>query len=151
MIVKAIAAVALVLAASGTGQAWRPAAALPPASACLVLEQGWVRAPMAGRAMTAGYGQLHNRCAHAVSLVGLHSAQARHVELHRTEITDGISRMRPVPGLQLAAGQHVSLEPGGLHLMLHGLQPGVVPGSQLELEIDDGNGHWAYRLPVRAR
>jgi len=27
----------------------------------------------------------------------------------------------------------------------------VVPGSQLELEIDDGNGHWAYRLPVRAR
>ncbi len=146
MIVKAIAAVALALAASGTAHARRPAPA-----ACLLLEQGWVRAPMAGRAMTAGYGQLHNRCAHAVSLVGLHSAQARHVELHRTEITDGISRMRPVPGLQLAAGQHVSLEPGGLHLMLHGLQPGVVPGSQLELEIDDGNGHWAYRLPVRAR
>lgn len=146
MIVKAIAAVALALAASGTAQALRPAPA-----ACLLLEQGWVRAPMTGRAMTAGYGQLHNRCAHAVSLVGLHSAQARHVELHRTEITDGISRMRPVPGLQLAAGQRVSLEPGGLHLMLHGLQPGVVPGSQLELEIDDGNGHWAYRLPVRAR
>lgn len=148
MIVKAIAAVALALAASGAAHALRRAQA--PA-ACLLLEQGWVRAPMAGRAMTAGYGQLHNRCAHAVSLVGLHSAQARHVELHRTEITDGISRMRPVPGLQLAAGQHVSLEPGGLHLMLHGLQPGVVPGSQLELEIDDGNGHWAYRLPVRAR
>ena len=146
MIVKAIVAVALALAASGTAHALRPAPA-----ACLLLEQGWVRAPMAGRAMTAGYGQLHNRCAHAVSLVGLHSAQARHVELHRTEITDGISRMRPVPGLQLAAGQRVSLEPGGLHLMLHGLQPGVVPGSQLELEIDDGNGHWAYRLPVRAR
>ena len=148
MIVKAIAAVALALAASGAAHALRPAQA--PA-ACLLLEQGWVRAPMAGRAMTAGYGQLHNRCTHAVSLVGLHSAQARHVELHRTEITDGISRMRPVPGLQLAAGQRVSLEPGGLHLMLHGLQPGVVPGSQLELEIDDGNGHWAYRLPVRAR
>ena len=146
MIVKAIVAVALVLAASGAAHALRPAPA-----ACLLLEQGWVRAPMAGRAMTAGYGQLHNRCAHAVSVVGLHSAQARHVELHRTEITDGISRMRPVPGLQLAAGQRVSLEPGGLHLMLHGLQPGVVPGSQLELEIDDGNGHWAYRLPVRAR
>jgi copper(I)-binding protein len=146
MIVKAIVAVALVLAASGAAHALRPAPA-----ACLLLEQGWVRAPMAGRAMTAGYGQLHNRCAHTVSLVGLHSAQARHVELHRTEITDGISRMRPVPGLQLAAGQHVSLEPGGLHLMLHGLQPGVVPGSQLELEIDDGNGHWVYRLPVRAR
>lgn len=148
MIVKAIAAVALALAASGAAHALRRAQA--PA-ACLLLEQGWVRAPMAGRAMTAGYGQLHNRCAHAVSVVGLHSAQARHVELHRTEIIDGISRMRPVPELQLAAGQHVSLEPGGLHLMLHGLQPGVVPGSQLELEIDDGNGHWAYRLPVRAR
>lgn len=151
MIVKAIAAVALVLAASGTAQALRPAAAPPPASACLVLEQGWVRAPMAGRAMTAGYGQLHNRCAHAVGLAGLHSAQAQRIELHRTEIIDGISRMRPVPDLQIPAGQRVSLEPGGLHLMLHGLQPDVVSGSQLELQIDDGGGHRAYRLPVRAR
>src|SRR5690606_17917768 len=35
-----------------------------------------------------------------------------------TRVVDGVSRMREVPGLPVAAGGVVELRPGGLHLML---------------------------------
>ena len=153
MIPKPFAAVLLLavsaaLPAAGSARAER----LP--TPCLMLEQGWVRAPMAGRDMTAAYGQLHNNCrvSVAVRLDKLSSLQAARVELHRTEVVDGVSRMRPVSELVIAPDEHVVLEPGGLHLMLHGLKPGVQAGSEVVIWLEDSQGR-VHRphLPVRAR
>lgn len=131
----------------------QPAHALsPPRQQCLKLEQGWVRAPVAGRDMTAAYGQLHNRCSRSASVSYLRSPQAATVELHRSEVVDGVSRMRPAMDLVIEPGAHVVLEPGGLHLMLHGLAPGLKAGSELELSLGDTRGGSDHkRLPVRAR
>ena len=124
----------------------------PPREQCLTLEQGWVRAPVAGRDMTAAYGQLHNRCSRSASVSSMESPQAAAVELHRSEVVDGVSRMRPAPDVVIEPGTHVVLEPGGLHLMLHGLVPGVQAGSELELRLGDSRGGKDYQfLPVRAR
>ena len=145
--------VKVLLAATTLLLGLQPAHALsPPREQCLKLEQGWVRAPVAGRDMTAAYGQLHNRCSRSASVSYLQSPQAASVELHRSEVVDGVSRMRPEPGLVIEPGGHVVLEPGGLHLMLHGLEPGVQAGSELELQLGDSRGGSDYkRLPVRAR
>ena len=148
MIVKVLLATTALLLVAGPARGER----LP--TPCLMLEQGWVRAPVAGRDMTAAYGQLRNNCRVpvAVRLDKLSSLQAARVELHRTEVVDGVSRMRPVTDLQIAPDEHVVLQPGGLHLMLHGLKPGVQAGGEVVISLEDslGRGYAAY-LPVRAR
>lgn len=147
MIVKVLLVATTLLLVGGPARAER----LP--APCLMLEQGWVRAPVAGRDMTAAYGQLHNTCRQAVEvrLDRLSSLQAGSVALHRTEVVDGVSQMRQVGALKLAADEHVVLAPGGLHLMLHALAPGVAAGSEVAIHLEDSLGRVrvAY-LPVQS-
>lgn len=52
-------------------------------------------------------------------LLGARTAVAAEVQLHETTTgEDGTTSMRPVDGLDLAAGGELVLEPGGYHLML---------------------------------
>lgn len=44
------------------------------------------------------------------------------VELHETVVTDGVGRMLPVEGVELPAGETVTLQPGGYHVMFIGLK-----------------------------
>lgn len=43
------------------------------------------------------------------------------VEIHRTLMQDGRAMMRPAGAIEIGAGETVSLEPGGLHIMFMGL------------------------------
>ena len=105
--------------------------------------EGWIRlAPGGGiaMAMLAGYGRIENSCTTSVSVVGASSPVFGDVSVHRTSLVDGVSRMRPVPALAIAAGQAATFAPGGLHLMLmrpsHPLEAGaVVP---ISLRLADG-------------
>lgn len=120
------------------------------ADACLQLEQGWVRAPMPGNTMTAAYGRLSNRCDRPVALMHLHSDLASRVELHRTEIVDGISRMRVETVPKVPAGGMLKLAPGGLHLMLHDVSEAMVDGTTLRLSLGSGpEDVLRVTLPVR--
>ena len=154
---RALSRLACLLALVGCNQVSSSAAEAGPvasasvsAAACLQLEQGWVRAPLPGRAMTAAYGQLHNRCDRPVPLAHLHSGMAAKVELHRTEIVDGVSRMRAEVQPQVPAGGVLELAPGGLHLMLHGPAAEVVDGGQLTLSLGTtADDVLTVPLPVR--
>jgi len=45
------------------------------------------------------------------------------VTLHRTEVgADGVARMRPVDGIDIAPGETATLEPGGMHVIFMGLE-----------------------------
>ncbi|WP_083489883.1 copper chaperone PCu(A)C [Stenotrophomonas ginsengisoli] len=148
MIVKVLLVATTLLLLGGPARTER----LP--APCLMLEQGWVRAPVAGRDMTAAYGQLHNNCRVAVELRldRLSSLQADKVALHRTDVVDGVSRMRQVTELQLAPDEQVTLSPGGFHLMLHGLKPALTVGSEVAIQLEDSLGRvYVAYLPVRAR
>ena len=104
------------------------ATAAHAAAAELLIENAWIRAPVAGRTVAAGYCEIANRGADAVTIVGFAAADAADaegavgtvgtVEMHETVLRDGMARMRPLPALELAPGQRVVLEPGGKHLML---------------------------------
>ncbi len=91
------------------------------------IRDGWIRLAPPGMSMSmpmlAGYGRIENPCPGAVAVTGASSAAFGDVSLHRTTVVDGISRMRPVPSLPIAARGVVTFEPGGLHLML--MQPTV--------------------------
>jgi copper(I)-binding protein len=57
------------------------------------------------------------------------------VEIH-THMRDGdVMRMRPVSGIDLPAGQAVTLQPGGLHLMLIGLGSALERGQRVPVTL----------------
>lgn len=94
----------------------------------------WTRA--AGQNGTgAGFLAIANRGAVADRLVGASSPAARVTEIH-THIREGdILRMRPVAAIDLPPGQTVTLQPGGLHVMLIGLQAPLVQGQAVPLTL----------------
>jgi copper(I)-binding protein len=70
---------------------------------------------------------LRNEGADPDRLVAARAAFARAVELHTHSVdAQGVMRMRQVSAIDVDPGAEVSLQPGGLHLMLLGLEPRLV-------------------------
>lgn len=82
------------------------------------VRDGWVRVPPAGLPMAAGFGHFDNGCDTAATIVSASSPAFEETTVHATRIENGISRMRAVPELRVAAHSVAAFEPGGLHLML---------------------------------
>ena len=85
-------------------------------------------------------------------IVGASSPSFGEVSLHETRIVDGVSRMRAVPELHIAADGDAILEPGGLHLMLMQPNAPLEAGSRVvvEFELKDGGvlrGEFEVRKP----
>jgi len=79
---------------------------------------GWVReAPPTSRVLAA-YMQITNLTDHDLTVTDITSPDFEAADLHRTVLEDGVARMLPVPELTIPAGDSITLEPGGLHLML---------------------------------
>ncbi|WP_448134826.1 copper chaperone PCu(A)C [Stenotrophomonas rhizophila] len=133
MITKPFVCVLLGLCALATS-----AVAAEPA--CVSVREGWVRLPPGPMPMAAGYGTIRNDCRSTVVVVGAGSKAFGDVSLHETTLVEGISRMREVKRLPIAAGATVELKPGGLHLML--MQPEVTlkegAALPLRLSLEDG-------------
>lgn len=111
-----------------------------PAPACVTIQDGWVRLPPGAMPMAAGYARIRNDCRDQVVVTAAGSRAFGEVSLHETSLVQGVSRMREVARLPIAAGASVELKPGGLHLML--MQPEVLlkEGVQLplRLSLEDG-------------
>ncbi len=84
----------------------------------LVASDVVVTQPMPGMKMSAAYLSLANNSDEAIRISRVASAQYESVQLHETRIEDGVARMRAIPVLEIAAGESVTLERGGKHLML---------------------------------
>ncbi len=78
----------------------------------------WVREAPPTSAVNAAYMHIENSGAKDLAITGASSPQFETVEIHRTEIVDGVARMLPQERLVVPAGGSVTLAPNGLHLML---------------------------------
>ena len=68
-------------------------------------------------------------------LTGIESPAAERIELH-THIHEGdVTMMREVDAIEVPAGGEAALEPGGNHLMLFGLKPGLKAGDIFPLTL----------------
>ena len=110
------------------------------APACVTVEQGWVRLTPAAMRMAAGFARIRNGCPSEVVVVGAGSKAFGDVSLHETTVVQGVSRMREIERLPIAAGASAELKPGGLHLMLMQPEVPLVDGAQLplRLSLEDG-------------
>ena len=87
--------------------------------------------------MTAVYGTITNTTGEDVVLVGGATEVAGVVEVHEMAMIGGEMKMQEIDGgLVVPAGQSVTLEPGGNHLMLMLLQSDVVAGETIEVLFD---------------
>ena len=83
----------------------------------------------------AGFLTIRNDGGAPDRLVSATSPVARSVELHAHVHEGDVMRMRPVAGVALPPGEAVTLQPGGLHVMLIGLKEPLVRGTEVPVTL----------------
>lgn len=117
----------------------------------LKMLDGWVRAPIPGRANTAAYIKLSNPSDSDWTLVSVSSDQAARVELHQHSEDGGMMRMRKVDSVTIAAGTTMELMPGGYHLMLFDIGEHIAHVKAVAFNFSAADGRQArFLLPVRS-
>jgi hypothetical protein len=131
--------------------AWLAWLALLPSltTAAPVIEDAWLRATPPGAAMGAGYLVIDNTGGPDDRLLAVAVEGVPAVEIHRTVIVDGVARMRRAEPLDIASGQRIVLEPGGLHLMLMGLTEALAAGREVGIELRFESGIVKTRATIR--
>src|SRR5947209_20516151 len=103
--------------AFAAGLAVASAALAQPAE--LEINNAWARATPGKSENGAAYLTIQSPTADR--LVSASSPVAKKAELHTMSMQGMVMKMRPVSGVDVPAGQPVSLKPGGEHIMLIGL------------------------------
>lgn len=117
----------------------------------LNVSNAWVRQGPPSAQVLAAYMTLTNPGKQEIAVTGASSPQFETVEIHRTEIVDGMARMIPQERLSIPAGGNVALEPGGLHLMLINAKQPLAADATVQIELRlDGGGSVSVDAPVRA-
>jgi hypothetical protein len=109
--------------------------AAPALADTLTVTDAWSRTTPPGAPMGVVYFRLHNGSGKSDRLLKLRTSVAASASVHRTEIVEGMARMREVSVLHVAPGERVEFAPGGLHVMLMGLRAPLKDKQVFELEL----------------
>lgn len=99
-----------------------------------------MRAPVPGMDKTVAYVNLQNRGQVPVVITSANSESVRAIEFHITREEAGMMRMRRMAQIEVAPGETVRLEPGGLHLMLFGVKQPLPKRVDVHFEIEGQEG-----------
>jgi len=120
------------------------------AQAEITVENPYVRAVPPGQMNSAAFMQLNNSGSEQVALISASSSIAKNVELHNHINADGIMKMRQVDKVNIAANGTASLQPGGYHIMLIGLNQDLTEGQEIDLKLQFSDGsEQALTIPVQ--
>ncbi len=111
--------------------------------------QAWARAAMKGE-NSAVYFVLHNHSSQPDDLIGAACDCAQVVELHQTVMEGNVMKMQPVASIPLAAGEEVTFQPGGLHVMLINLTRDLKENEHIDLVLKfKRSGELRVKVPVK--
>jgi len=105
--------------------------------------EAWSRATPPNMRIGVVYLNIHNRTEQDDALLSVTTSHAATVELHAVKTTDGLASMQRQTTWPVAAGATATLEPGGLHFMLMGMERPLVAGERFPLTL-----HFAKSSPV---
>lgn len=124
------------------------------------VEDAWVRAVSVmstqnqgqmGGSMSAAYMRISNSGDNPDRLLKVSSDAATNVEMHISEMKDGVMTMHPVESIEVPARAQVELKPGGLHIMLIGVTRDLAPGEKVKLSLEfEEAGEIQIEAEVRA-
>lgn len=104
-----------------------------PVASGISVTGAWAR-PTTGKT-GAAYLDIGNAGAEADRLVAVTSPVAPDAQIHDMQMDGTIMRMRKLDGLDIPAGGHVAIAPGGTHIMLIGLAAPLVEGDRIALHL----------------
>ena len=93
-------------------------ASSPGFASDIIISDAWIRAMPQTSNVLACYLRINNRSTQSVYLESITSDDFGSVEIHSTKMRDGMVHMGTQNGLRINAGTIITLQPGGLHLML---------------------------------
>lgn len=127
------------------------AASLPAWAANVSVTDAWARATMPGQKVSAAYMQI--RADAPARLLSATSPVVPRVEVHEMKMDGSVMRMRQLQAVELPPGKTVSLEPGGLHIMLMNLPKPIAAGDviPLTLVIESGGAQQTVEVKAEAR
>jgi len=118
----------------------------------LTISQAWSPAVPPTASVAAVYFSINNAGSQPDLLLALSSPIAARVELHESRDVHGVLEMRELASLPCPAGATVASKPGGLHVMLIGLNRPLIAGTAFPLALrfrDAGN--LTLQIPVLNR
>jgi hypothetical protein len=99
----------------------------------VVVKNAWARATAPGQSTAGIYFEIVSDV--DAALVGAASPRARSAGIHATRSEGGVMKMRAVPKLALPARKSVRLAPGGLHIMLVGIDRPLGDNERVPVEL----------------
>jgi len=123
-IIKASVSILLVACASETGT--------------LTISDPWARPGQAG-GNSAVYMTIQNPIPVEDRLLSASSDVAEDVEIHETAMTGDVMQMAPQDHVSIPANGGVELLPGGMHIMLIGLERDLAAGDEFTLTLEFEN------------
>ncbi|MBV8119402.1 MAG: copper chaperone PCu(A)C [Alphaproteobacteria bacterium] len=99
----------------------------------LHVENAWARATPGRSEIGAAYVTIQSPTGDR--LVAVSTPVAKKAELHTMEMSGMVMKMRPIEGIDIPAGQPVTLSPGGMHIMLIGLKQPLRAGQSFPLTL----------------
>lgn len=104
-------------------------------AAAIAISGAWVKEPVPGKAMAAGYLKVENRGGGEEVLLGIDCADAAAVEMHDMTHEDGMMKMRKMEEWTIPGQGSLALAPGGGHLMILGLRRELKEGDTAQLTL----------------
>jgi periplasmic copper chaperone A len=103
-----------------------------PEAEGIEIRDAWMR-PAAQGDNGAVYLVIQSPEADVITSISSDVAQA--VEMHESMMSGDVMEMHPAESVALAAGEPVTFEPGGLHIMLVGLKQDLQPGDEIQVTL----------------
>jgi copper(I)-binding protein len=131
-LVVSIAAAALTFSLAACGSDSDGADTTSEASTADVTVTGaWIREPAEGQTVSAAYGVIANNGDEDITLVGAAAPIEGTIEIHETIMEDDgtMSMQELTEGFLVPAGGEVTLEPGGSHVMIMGIESTEIVGT----------------------
>jgi len=128
-----------------------PAIASAMLAACggskeLTVDHAWVRLAAVKGRPAAAYFTIHGGPKPA-TLIIVSSDVAVRTEMHRSMSAGGMASMAPLDRVAVPGSKEVAFAPGGRHVMLFGVNPGIKPGRAMTLTFTFADG---TRIPLKA-
>lgn len=125
--------------------------AVPAFAGDIAVTDPFARASAGAAKTGAAFMTITNSGSEADSLVSASTPAAAEAELHTNVMDGSVMRMRPVQSIDVPADGEVSLQPGGLHVMLLDLKAPLKEGQTIPLTLTFAKaGTVTVEVPVKS-
>lgn len=111
-----------------------------PGTGEITVAEAWINAGPPTVAVNAGYFEIRNYSGHDVKITRVTSLRFERIEMHLSEMRDGMATMQRQDSLVIPAGGVLRFAPGGYHLMLFKPVPPLRLGEIVTLSVEFADG-----------